>query len=50
MHLFKVWIISGWVHMAVGAILMFIVLKRPQMLKDAEARVWAWIKKRLGMS
>lgn len=47
MHSLKIWIISGWVHMAVGAIIMFMILKRPQMLKDWETRFVAWIRRRL---
>lgn len=47
LHDFKVWAISGWVHAAIGAALMFMILKRPQTLKDWETKAWAWIKAKL---
>jgi uncharacterized membrane protein len=50
MQSLKIWFVSGWIHILLGAAIMFIIIRRPQWIKDAEARVVAWSKKKLGMS
>jgi hypothetical protein len=40
------WILSGWLHLAIGFVLGWIVLKRPELVD----RLVDWIKEKIGLS